>query len=89
MRLQNQEATIKALETQVGKFAQNINTRPQGGLPSNIEVAKVMGHEQCKAITTRSGLQLKEKAKIPAGQVPPTETKKKVLDAKSTDHVPA
>ena len=53
MRLQNQETAIKTLETQVGQFAQNINTRPQG-LPSNTEVAKVIGHEQCKAITTRS-----------------------------------
>ena len=56
MRLQNQEASIKSLETQVGQFAQNLNTRPQGGLTSNTEVVKGMGHEQCKAITTRSGL---------------------------------
>ena len=56
MRLQNQEDAIKTLETQVGQFAQCINTRPQGGLPSNTEVAKVLSHEQCKAITTRSGL---------------------------------
>ena len=67
MRLQNQEVTIKTLETQVGQFAQCINTRPQGCLPSNTEVAKVMSHEQCKAITTRSGLQLKEK--IPESQI--------------------
>ena len=48
MRLQNQEAAIKALETQVGQFAQNIHTRPQGGLPSNTEVAKVMGMNSIK-----------------------------------------
>ena len=60
MKLQNQEAAIKSLETQVGQFAQRQNTRPQGGLPSNTKIAKAMGHEQCKAITTRNGLQLKE-----------------------------
>ena len=84
MRLQNQEAAIKTLETQVGQFAQNINTRPQGGLPSNIKVAKVMGHEQCKAIPTRSGLQLKEK--IPASQNPSADPAKEETEQTDPDN---
>ncbi|KAK8652056.1 hypothetical protein V6N13_061080 [Hibiscus sabdariffa] len=32
-----------------------LNTRPIGGFPSDTEVAKGATHEQCKAITTRSG----------------------------------
>ncbi|KAL4285331.1 hypothetical protein GQ457_16G020050 [Hibiscus cannabinus] len=38
----------------MGHFSQMLSTRPQGGLPSNTEVARGNGHEQCKAITTRS-----------------------------------
>jgi hypothetical protein len=58
MRMQNHEATLKSLEMQVGQFAQHVNTRPMGGLPSNTEVAKGPAHEHCKAISTRSGKQL-------------------------------
>ena len=60
MRLQNNEASLKSLENQVGQVAQILRTRPIGGLPSNTEVAKAITHEQCKAITTRSGKQLKK-----------------------------
>ncbi|KAK8613094.1 hypothetical protein V6N13_104416 [Hibiscus sabdariffa] len=42
-------------ETQVGQISQILNTRPIGGFPSDTEVAKGATHEQCKAITTRSG----------------------------------
>ncbi|KAK8636201.1 hypothetical protein V6N13_004906 [Hibiscus sabdariffa] len=31
-----------------------LSARPQGGLPSNTEVARGKGHEQCKVITIRS-----------------------------------
>ena len=34
---QNQAASIKNLETQVGQLANMMNTRPQGALPSNTE----------------------------------------------------
>ncbi|KAK8562424.1 hypothetical protein V6N12_010502 [Hibiscus sabdariffa] len=61
MRMQNQEAALKSLETQVGQFAQILNTRPLGGFPSDIEVAKGVTHEHCKAITTRSSKQLRGK----------------------------
>ncbi|GMI67550.1 hypothetical protein HRI_000424300 [Hibiscus trionum] len=37
MRMQNHEATLKSLETQVGQFAQILNSRPMGGFPSDTE----------------------------------------------------
>ncbi|KAL4290705.1 hypothetical protein GQ457_14G017330 [Hibiscus cannabinus] len=55
MKLQNHDATLKSLETQVGQISQILSNRPIGGFPSNTEVAKGATHEQCKAITTRSG----------------------------------
>ncbi|KAK8528263.1 hypothetical protein V6N12_074796 [Hibiscus sabdariffa] len=55
MKLQNHDATLKSLETQVGQISQILNTRLIGGFPSDTEVAKGATHEQCKAITTRSG----------------------------------
>ncbi|KAK8656858.1 hypothetical protein V6N13_098793 [Hibiscus sabdariffa] len=55
MKLQNRDATLKSLETKVGQISQILNTRPTGGFPSDTEVAKGATHEQCKAITTRSG----------------------------------
>ncbi|KAK8701749.1 hypothetical protein V6N13_020128 [Hibiscus sabdariffa] len=55
MKLQNHDATLKSLETQVGQISQILNTRPIGGFPSDTEVAKGATHEQCNAITTRSG----------------------------------
>ncbi|KAK9034832.1 hypothetical protein V6N11_076889 [Hibiscus sabdariffa] len=59
IKLQNHDATSKSLETQVGQISQILNTRPIGGFPSDTEVAKCATHEQCKAITTRSGRVLK------------------------------
>ncbi|KAL4290887.1 hypothetical protein GQ457_14G012560 [Hibiscus cannabinus] len=56
IRMESQEAALKSLETQVGQFAQMLSARPQGNLPSNTEVARGTGHEQCKVITTRSGV---------------------------------
>ncbi|KAK9042337.1 hypothetical protein V6N11_017414 [Hibiscus sabdariffa] len=55
MKLQNHDATLKSLETQVGQISHILNTRPIGGFPSDTEVAKGATHEQCKAITTMSG----------------------------------
>ncbi|KAK8585374.1 hypothetical protein V6N13_076248 [Hibiscus sabdariffa] len=40
MKLQNHDATLKSLETQVGQIPQILNTRPIGGFPSDTEVAK-------------------------------------------------
>ena len=39
---------------------QILRATPIGALPSDTEVAKRATHEQCKAIKTRSGKQLKE-----------------------------
>ncbi|KAK8685793.1 hypothetical protein V6N13_124827 [Hibiscus sabdariffa] len=55
LRMQNQEAALKSLENQVGQISQALNSRPMGGFPSDTEVAKGAIHEQCKAISTRSG----------------------------------
>ncbi|KAK8684165.1 hypothetical protein V6N13_040196 [Hibiscus sabdariffa] len=55
MKLQNHDATLKSLETQVGQISQILNTKPTRGFLSDTEVAKGATHEQCKAITTRSG----------------------------------
>ncbi|KAL4361952.1 hypothetical protein GQ457_04G019570 [Hibiscus cannabinus] len=59
MKLQNHDATLKSLETQVGQIPQILSSRPIGGFPSDTKVAKGATHEQCKAITTRSGKILK------------------------------
>ncbi|KAK8660125.1 hypothetical protein V6N13_051059 [Hibiscus sabdariffa] len=59
MKLQNHDATLKSLETQVGQISQILSSRPIRGFPSDTEVAKSATHEQCKAITTRSGKILK------------------------------
>ncbi|KAK8685965.1 hypothetical protein V6N13_124993 [Hibiscus sabdariffa] len=66
MKLQNHDATLKSLETQVGQISEMLNTRPIGGFPSDTEVAKGATHEQCKANTTRSGRILEPTTK-PAG----------------------
>ncbi|KAK8972999.1 hypothetical protein V6N11_028588 [Hibiscus sabdariffa] len=59
MKLQNHDATLKSLETQVEQISQILNTRPIAEFPSDTEVAKGATHEQCKAIKTRSGRVLK------------------------------
>ncbi|KAL4325444.1 hypothetical protein GQ457_11G026040 [Hibiscus cannabinus] len=75
MKLQNHDATLKSLETQVGQISQILSSRPIGGFPSNIEVAKGATHEQCKAITTRSGKILKSnQGGMAANPSPATDT---------------
>ncbi|XP_022841845.1 uncharacterized protein LOC111365521 [Olea europaea var. sylvestris] len=54
---QNQQASIKKLETQIGQIAQQLAERPQGTLPGN---TMVNSKKQVQAITTRSGVQLPE-----------------------------
>ncbi|XP_010275709.1 PREDICTED: uncharacterized protein LOC104610674 [Nelumbo nucifera] len=56
-RFQNQEASIKNLETQLGQLAQMISVRVQGVLPSNTEANP---REQVQAITLRNCKELKE-----------------------------
>ncbi|KAL4302122.1 hypothetical protein GQ457_10G012280 [Hibiscus cannabinus] len=59
MKLQNHDATLKSLETQVAQISQILSSRPIGGFPSDTEVCKGATHEQCNTITTRSGKILK------------------------------
>ena len=54
-RLQNQEATIRNLETQIGQLANYVSNRPQGTLPSNTEKNP---KEDVQAITLRSGKEI-------------------------------
>ncbi|XP_022859966.1 uncharacterized protein LOC111380597, partial [Olea europaea var. sylvestris] len=54
---QNQQASIKKLETQIDQIAQQLEERPQGTLPGN---TMVNPKEQVQAITTKSGVQLPE-----------------------------
>lgn len=54
---QNQQASIKNLEQQVGQIATALSGRAQGTLPSNTETNP---KEQVKVITIRSGVQLPE-----------------------------
>ncbi|KAK8515209.1 hypothetical protein V6N12_019257 [Hibiscus sabdariffa] len=51
--LHDHSTTIK--KNQVGQIAQALQVRPQGSLPSDTEVTKRNGKEQCSALTLRSG----------------------------------
>ncbi|XP_022883520.1 uncharacterized protein LOC111400337 [Olea europaea var. sylvestris] len=53
INFQNQQASIKNLEQQVGQIVAALSSRAQGTLPSNIETNL---KEQVKAITTHSGI---------------------------------
>ncbi|XP_017970470.1 PREDICTED: uncharacterized protein LOC108660713 [Theobroma cacao] len=52
--IQSYGASLRNLETQMGQLANSINSRPQGALPSDIEV-NPKGKEPCNAVTLRSG----------------------------------
>ncbi|KAK9034868.1 hypothetical protein V6N11_076924 [Hibiscus sabdariffa] len=69
MRIQNHEAALKSLENQVGQISKVFNSRPIGGFPSDTEVTKGVTHEQCKAISTRSGKVLEPPTKSKQGEV--------------------
>ncbi|KAK8556881.1 hypothetical protein V6N12_003272 [Hibiscus sabdariffa] len=75
MRMQNQEAALKSLENQVGQISQVLKSRPIGGFPSNTEVAKGATHEQCKAISTRSGKVLNPPTKNRRGEATAAKSK--------------
>ncbi|KAK8975566.1 hypothetical protein V6N11_055714 [Hibiscus sabdariffa] len=89
MKLQNHDATLKSLETQVGQISQILSSRTIGGFPSDTEVAKGATHEQCKAITTRSGKILKNNHGETAVYPPPATDTPAEVDAPaqaSEDH---
>ena len=58
--LQNQAASIRNLEVQMGQISNLLTARPQGSLPSNTETNP---REHLKAVTLRSGKMLKEPVK--------------------------
>src|SRR5262249_5431755 len=57
-RFQNQDASIKNLETQVGQLAKLMSERAQGTLPSDTELNP---KEHVKAISLRSGKEVPNK----------------------------
>ncbi|XP_073318147.1 uncharacterized protein [Primulina huaijiensis] len=79
-RLQNQDASIKGLENQIGQLAKMIASRESGTLPSNTETNP---KEQVKAIELKSTKVLeskeKERSQVPDEQ---TETSKALKKAK-------
>ncbi|KAK8577973.1 hypothetical protein V6N13_076647 [Hibiscus sabdariffa] len=90
MRMQKQEAALKSLENQVGQISQVLKSRPSGGFPSDTEVAKGTTHEQCKAISTRSGKVLKTPPKNKQGEIIITNSKvKSDIDIPSQADIPA
>ncbi|KAK8556226.1 hypothetical protein V6N12_002637 [Hibiscus sabdariffa] len=70
MKLQNHDATLKSLETQVGQISQILNTRPIGGFPRDTEVAKGATHEQ----STDAPAKADEPAKAEEDHNDPTNT---------------
>ncbi|GMJ03687.1 hypothetical protein HRI_004037900 [Hibiscus trionum] len=60
MRMNNQEATIKNLETQFGQFTTIFSSRTMGAASSSTEAATKPTYELFKAISTRSGKKLNE-----------------------------
>ncbi|KAL4387708.1 hypothetical protein GQ457_09G017240 [Hibiscus cannabinus] len=75
MKLQNHDATLKSLETQIGQISQILSRRLIGGFPRDTKVAKGATHEQCKAITTRNGKILKSIQRgLAANPSPATDT---------------
>ncbi|XP_024028257.1 uncharacterized protein LOC112093645 [Morus notabilis] len=57
---QNLVASQRNMEVQIGQLANEVNSHPQGNFPSSTETNP---KEQCKAITLRSGKELKEPAR--------------------------
>ncbi|KAL4285281.1 hypothetical protein GQ457_16G021740 [Hibiscus cannabinus] len=66
---------IHGVSTDVGQISQILSSKPIGGFPSDTDVAKGATHEQCKAITTRSGKILKSnQGGMAANPSPATDT---------------
>ncbi|XP_062080961.1 uncharacterized protein LOC133785761 [Humulus lupulus] len=56
--IQSQAASLRNLENQVGKLANELRNRPHGTLPSDTENPRNGSKEHCTAITLRSGKEL-------------------------------
>ena len=57
-QIQNQQASMRNLETQIGQLANALNNRPPGRFPSDTQVPKIEERKKCKAIELRSGKEL-------------------------------
>ena len=57
-QMQNQQASMRNLETQIDQLANVLNNKPPGRLPSDTQVPKVVEGKECKAIELRSGKEL-------------------------------
>ncbi|XP_073122003.1 uncharacterized protein [Henckelia pumila] len=75
-RMQNQDASIKNLENQIGQLAKSISSGDQGTLPSDTEKNP---KEQVKAIELRSGKMVEPEQK--SEKEPETALKKAKLDS--------
>ncbi|KAL4279446.1 hypothetical protein GQ457_03G020920 [Hibiscus cannabinus] len=58
------ESMYESSENQVGQIAQALQAKPQWSLPSNIEVTKRNGNEQCSTLALRSGTTIKKEDKF-------------------------
>ncbi|KAL4377024.1 hypothetical protein GQ457_02G029850 [Hibiscus cannabinus] len=61
--LQRHGSSLRALENQVGQIAQALQAIPQGSLPSDTEVTRRNGKEECSALTLRSGTTINKNVK--------------------------
>ncbi|XP_062080324.1 uncharacterized protein LOC133785081 [Humulus lupulus] len=61
--IQSEATSMRNLENQVGKLANELINRPQGALPSDTENPRGVDKEQCKAVTLRSGKELEHSKK--------------------------
>ena len=65
---QNQQASIRNLEVQMGQIANVLNEREKGSLPSQIEV-NPKKQEQLQAITLRSGKEVNNSSKVDISEI--------------------
>ncbi|XP_062086050.1 uncharacterized protein LOC133792148 [Humulus lupulus] len=56
--IRSQATSLRNLEIQLGKLANELRNRPQGTLPSDTENPRKDGKENCKAVTLRRGKNL-------------------------------
>ncbi|XP_062076849.1 uncharacterized protein LOC133781782 [Humulus lupulus] len=70
--IQSQAASLRNLEMQLGKLANDLKNRPQGSLPSDTENPRRDGKEHCKAINLRSGKILENDEEKTKGSREPT-----------------
>ncbi|XP_061981417.1 uncharacterized protein LOC133701500 [Populus nigra] len=84
--MQNQAASIRNLEVQVGQLANMLTGRQQGNLPSTTEINP---KEQCKAITLRSGKEVEQIAgNKSAGREEEEQVAKPLQNMKKFDPLP-